>query len=363
MINVGREQVIAFRLGRHRLGERAMLTEAAATAPQDTPPGSAELALRARAEVGAEDVAAALATRRTLVRVWSLRGAPCLVNAADLPLVTRGLLPDDEESWRARMAGFLPMLDRMGRSASATMELVIEATRDALNGRTLTTRELGSALAPRLPAEFAPWMGPDTFSSFSEILTRAASLTGEFAIAPGAGTAFLRVDQWLPAVPVDKKARLGLVRRYLSLYGPSTVEEFAAWAGVSPHYAARSWALAEAELVPVGAGFVLAEDVDELKRASLPTGVRLLPPDEPYLQGRDRATLAPDTSLHPRIWARTGRPGVILGDGELAGLWRHRQKDTTLLVTMEGTADRDAVLAEAEPYAEFLGCQAVRLNH
>ncbi|MEV4892275.1 winged helix DNA-binding domain-containing protein [Nonomuraea sp. NPDC055795] len=363
-MNVEREQVIAFRLRRHQLDERGTLADAAATAPQNTPPGSAQLALRARAEVGAAEVEAAIAKRRTLIQTWSLRGSPCLVSSAELPLFTRGLLPDDEESWRAQMAGFLPMLDQMGRSASATMERVIEATRDALDGRTLTKRELGSALAPRLPAEFAPWMEPDMFSSFSAILTRAASLTGEFAIAPRVGNeaSLMRVDQWLAGVPVDKDARAGLVRRYLRLYGPSTAEDFASWAGVSVHYAARSWAKVAGEMAEAGGGFVLAEDLAELKGAERPKGMRLLPPYEPFLQLRDRGTLAPDPGLRPRIWRKTGNPGVILLDGEPAGLWHQQKKGGKLVITVEGDVDRDTVAAEAAPYAEFRGCTEVQVS-
>jgi hypothetical protein len=120
------------------LAARTDLGTAAGTAPQNTPPGSAQLALRVRADVTAEDVARAIEEEHSLVQIWSLRGSPCIVTAAELPLFTVGLLPDDEESWQAVLQGFLPVIKQLGRSATETMELVIEATRDALDGAVLT---------------------------------------------------------------------------------------------------------------------------------------------------------------------------------------------------------------------------------
>jgi hypothetical protein len=363
---VEREQVVAFRLRRHRLHQRGDLRQAAATAPQNSPQGSAVLALRARADVDAAHVAKAVEADRTLVQLWSLRGTPCLVNSDELPLFSTGLLPDDEESWRAQLPGFLPTLDAMGRSASATMELVIAATRDALDGRALTLRELGRALAPRLPADFAPWTAPGLFCSLTAVLARAASLTGEFAIVPGEGgeVAMLRADQWLARPAADRSARAGLVRRYLSLYAPTTCADFAAWAGVSRHYASRSWALVEPELTEIryaaGPRYALTADVPELTLAGAPRGIRLLAPYEPLLQSRDRDTLVPDAARRDEIWPGAGEPGVVLDGGVVAGLWRRR--GSTLAITAAQAVDHDAVLAEARPFADLSGCLEVEIS-
>ena len=370
-VKVDRAQVVGFRAAQQHLGRRTDLGTAAGTAPQNTPPGSAQLALRVRADVTSEDVARAIEEERSLVQVWSLRGSPCIVTAAELPLFTVGLLPDDEESWQAVMQGFLPVLKQLGRSATETMALVIEATRDALDGAVLTKRELGAALGKRLPPDFGPWMEPDTFSSFSAILTRAASLTGEVTIAPriGAEASFLRTDQWLqrPSRLHPSAARKALVRRYLQLYGPSTVEDFTSWAGTGESFARRSWGLVESELTEVGfdgrSGFVLASDLQALQAAELPCGVRLLPPYEPYLQQRDRVTAVLDVSLHRRIWRSTGNPGVVLANGEVRGLWRHRKQGHRLVITVEslGKVDREALEHEAQPYVAFRGCSSLDL--
>jgi hypothetical protein len=377
---VDRHQVVAFRLARHHLTERLKqggLRTAAATAPQNTPPGSAPLALRARADISGAQVDQAITNERSLLQVWSLRGSPCIVPTEELPLFTTGLLPDDEASWRAALGGFLPVIDQLGRTATEVMELVIDATHDALDGVVLTKRELGTALGHRMPEEFAPWFEPDTFSAFSAILTRAASLTGTVTITPRsrAEASFVRTDQWLGhPIPTQSpsQARAALVRRYLHLYGPSTVEDFAAWAGVAEPFAGRAFTAVDDPLAEVDfAGrrcVVLAQDVRALTSGAPPRGLRLLPPHEPYLQQRDRTTAVPDTALHKRIWKHTGNPGVVLRDGEVAGLWRQQKKGPKLLLTIESvttlsTRDRTLIEAEAEPLAEFRGCASTEVGY
>jgi Winged helix DNA-binding domain len=379
-IQVDRRQVVAFRLARHHLTKRldaGGLRTAAATAPQNTPPGSAPLALRARADVSGAQVDQAIAGERSLLQVWSLRGSPCIVPTQELPMFTTGLLPDDEASWRAVLVGFLPVIDRLGWTATEVMEMVVDATQDALDGAVLTKRELGTALGRRMPEEFASWFEPGTFSAFSAILTRAASLTGTVTIAPrsGAEASFVRTDQWL-GHPVPSQspsaARAALVRRYLHLYGPSTVEDFAGWAGVAEPFARRAWSAVDDPLAEVDfvwrRGVLLAEDLEALTSGTPPHELRLLPPYEPYLQQRDRTTAVPDTGLHQRIWRHTGNPGVVLHNGEVAALWRQRKKGRELRLTIEpvtplSTQDRRTIETEAEPLAEFRGCAITEVGY
>ena len=78
------EQVIAFRLAAHHLAERVapegLLDAAGACAVQDSPPGSALLALHARVrDLTPEVMAAAVEEDKTLTRTWSMRGAPIVV--------------------------------------------------------------------------------------------------------------------------------------------------------------------------------------------------------------------------------------------------------------------------------------------
>ncbi len=82
-IKVDRQQILAFRLAAQRLAGRGrpedILEIAGACGVQDSPPGSAGLALNARIEgLTLQHLEKLLCPDRTLVELWSLRGAPYL---------------------------------------------------------------------------------------------------------------------------------------------------------------------------------------------------------------------------------------------------------------------------------------------
>lgn len=155
---IDREKALAFRLSGHNLARRlppgALLDAAGACGVQNSPPGSAPLALHARVEgLTPEDVDRALSEEKTLLQAWSLRQSPHLFPTRDAAVFTAGLLPEEEEEWRFVLAGFVPILEKVGMGAAEAVGLAEEALRDALDGRELTKREMGTELAKRLPEE------------------------------------------------------------------------------------------------------------------------------------------------------------------------------------------------------------------
>lgn len=122
-MRVTRRQVLDFRLARHNLAERLGPHGAEAAAVvglQDTPPGSAALALAARAD-------AAPAALDELVVVPSVRGAPLAVAQGDLAVFTAGLAPPDEEAAKAVIGNAWKSLD--GITATDALDRVSEAVR------------------------------------------------------------------------------------------------------------------------------------------------------------------------------------------------------------------------------------------
>lgn len=391
---VSRGQAIAYRLDRHHLAARlppGSLREAAgACGIQNTPPGSAALALHARVEgLEPDDVARAVVADKTLLQAMSLRGAPHFFPAADAAVFTAGLLPEDEDSLRFFVRGAVPGLDRVGMSATELVDRTAAATLEVLDGRAMTKDRLGVAIGDLIAGRLSPgqrdmwrsasWFVPGQF--LGESLVRYAlyvvSLRGLlcYAARKDDQACFTRTDQWLgvppPAVNVAD-VRAGLVRRYLRCYGPSTAQHYAQWAGIAPAQAARAWALVKGEVAEVDfegrRAWALAEDVPRLRSPPAARGVRFLPPHEPLLQLRDRGTLVPDAALHCKLWRTVGNPGVLLVDGSAVAAWRSRKSGKRMTISVEPFAAipqkmRREIASEAELLGPHSGCTSVIVKY
>jgi hypothetical protein len=385
--------MLAFRLAGQHLVRRlpdsypgSLLEAAGACGIQNTPPGSAALALHARvAGLGPAAVDRALETDRHLLQVWSVRGAPHVVPAGARDVFTIGLLPGDEPSSRALVRVILGDLDAAGLPAAEAIRQTAQAVTEALDGRTLSKDELLEELKRRLPRELNPWCRRCRIHHVHPSLQRAAALWGTFCLAPRTGqeASFVRTDQWLgvpapaavgsvePAAVED--AGTELVRRFLRVYGPSTPSLFAVWAGIAPAHARRLWDLVASELVelasePAGADkgngrrgrqrvYLHGQDVARFESPPAARGVRLLPPHDPYLEQPDRETLLPDRALQAGLWRAVANPGAVLVDGAVVGTWRAQKKGARLTLAVEpfpGPPLHDSARQEIEAEGQSL---------
>ena len=374
MLTVDRDRILAFRVQSHHLGARlpaGRLAEAAgACGVQDTPAGSARAALHARVELTAARLDRAFADR-TLVLVWSVRGAPFVVPAADLGVFTVGALPADEESFRTFLAGAGAEVDRWDRAPAAVLDQVVAAMTGALGDGVLAKGPLSTAVTAALP-EVAAWCGSCRVRHLPEGLFRGPGLRGAVVLTAGADDgALTRTERWLgrpvPEVDADT-ARAELARRYLHCYGPATPTHFAEWTQRSRADARRAFDLLGDELVEVRAegrrAVLLAADEAALTAPPAAAGVRLLPPGDPYVQQRDRAVLLPDRAQRSAVWRPVGGPGVVLIDGRVVGTWRARKRSTTLAVTVTpfGSLPDSDLDAEATGLARLRGCASADLT-
>ncbi len=380
--------VIAFRLGAHhlaeRLGEGGLLDAAGRCGVQDSPPGSALLALHARVRnLSPERVAEAVGEEKSLLRTWCMRGAPFYLPVRDAPVFTTGLLPPTEEAMRHLLPGVVPALDRLGMSLTEAVGLTGAQVGDVLSGRQLAIGELGAAIAgrigPGLPerqrdiwAEQGPYAaGQPLGEGVVHFCIRILTLQRVLCFAPLAGNRapFVLVDEWLghPIPDVDPDlARAELLRRYLRCYGPSTRGDFAAWVGIHAGDTDPWWSLVEEELTRVDfdrTSWILTEDLDALRAAPRPTGVRLLPPRDPYTQMRDRETIV-DRTYHRDIWKTIGEPGTVLANGSIVGTWRPRRSGRKLTITVTAFAslpdrDKQSLRDAAEQLAPWRGASRV----
>ena len=372
------EQVIAFRLERLGLRQRAREVRACA-APvglPDFPPGAALAALAPRLEGATPGSLDDGFEAREIVRTRAMRGAPVIVRSEDYDLFVSGVLPRDEPAMRAFIGPAMSSVNAAGMSALAAVEVVTDEATRALSKQALDRDALHAELRRRLPAQLLPHCRPCDSHHVHPSLLYAIALRGRFVLFPRSEGPYLvaLADRWLPArrrgPARGSSAPAELLRRYLRAYGPSTIADFAAWSGTGGGQPRAAWQELEDELsavevrldrrAPGAARWILAEDRAKLAAASAPDLVRLLSPGDPLLQMRDRNLLAPDATLQKIIWKNLAPAGVLLVGTRVAGLVRTRKKKSALDVVIEpieklGAKARAAAETEAERLAAVRG--------
>jgi len=317
MLELTRDQILAFRRRAAALDERLprgarALRQAAWAGLQDSMPRAALLSIHARVE-GAhpsswED--------KSLVQVWGPRFSVFVVPARDHAFFTLARLPDDER----------------GRKRAEDMAVRLHAF---LAGRRLTDREVGRGLGVGNAMRYATATGT--------ILIR-----WEGARAPVIWT--------VPRPEVDPlEARCELARRYLHVYGPTTAQAFAKWAGIGGAGARGAFDALSRELTPartpIGDAWILARDAPAFREPPAePAAARLLPSGDAYwlLQDADRELLVLDPRRRGQLWTPRVWPGAVLVGGEIVGTWRRAQADLSVQTWRRlAPAERDAVEAEA----------------
>jgi hypothetical protein len=377
-----RDQILAFRLASHnltrRLSARSIVKAAAPCGIQETPLGSAALAFLARVEgVTPATLERAQLKDRTLVTLWSVRGAPYVVPASDLEIFSAGALPFDTTSFKQLLGGWADALEKAGLDPHDTLDQMVDAAGKVLDGRTLNVNDLRDRIYASVPSLSTVKRPAGAHADMPEPLFRAVGTVGVACIVAGRGTdaELARTDQWLRLAshePDRTFARAELARRFLHCYGPATVQRFAEWTQRSLGDARDAFSLIEEELVEVGVdrkpAWLLGRDQKAFSSPPEPKGARLLPVQDPFLQQRDRPTVLPEETTRRKLWQPVRGPGGVLMDGEIVGTWRAQTKRALLEVTVEpfghlSRTGRDAIEAEAERLAPFRDCETVHVSY
>ncbi len=152
---VSTSEIVAFRLNAHHLTKRVagdgLLEATGRCGAQNSPPGSALLALHARVrDVTQERMAAAIAEDKSLMQTWSMRGAPFFFPTVDAPVFTTGVSPPTEEAMRHFIPGVEPAIAKLDISLTEAVGLCGAEIHVVLSGRRLAINELGRELAGRV---------------------------------------------------------------------------------------------------------------------------------------------------------------------------------------------------------------------
>jgi hypothetical protein len=319
---------------------------------------SAELTLWARVEgLHPEAVQHALWQERSLVKTWAMRGTLHLLPSSELGL------------WQSvfNVDRYLkPFWLRYFGVTGQDMEQLINGIAEALDGHLLTREELAAEVS-RITGSAA--LGGKIRQSWGTMLKPAAFL-GHLCFAPSSGqnVRFTRPDSWVRNLSrVDAAAALPeITRRYLTAYGPATLEDFRHWLGISAVRAKALIASLGGDLTEVDVegtkAWMLARDVSKAMRAAPSRSVRLLPAFDQYVVASSlhvRNLLPGDFKkaiFRPQGWISP----VLLVNGRMDGVWRHEKKGNRLEVRIEPfvrlpTWTKRAAGEEAEQLAEFLG--------
>jgi hypothetical protein len=316
-LKLTRRQILAFRRRVGGLEERVpispeSLRKAAWAGLQDSVPRAALLSLHARLD----GVEPSTLDDPSLVQLWGPRFSTYVVAKSDFALFSLGRHPDNAK----------------GRQRA---EHLAEQLRAHLGGKRATDREIGRALG----------IGNEM---------RYAATTGTIAIRWHGARAPIVWTVAAPEIDAADACR-ELARRYLHIFGPTTADGFARWAGISRRSAAAAFASLEGSLLPVrsplGDESMLAEDEAAVRAAeTTPAPARLLPSGDPYflLDGAERELLVPRADQRELLWTSRVWPGALLVEGEIRGTWRRAQHTLRIDAWARlSRAMRDAIEAEA----------------
>jgi hypothetical protein len=318
-LELTRSQILTFRRRAASLDERlprgqGALRRAAWAGLQDSMPRAALLSIHARM-AGTEPETW---EDPSLIQIWGPRFSAYVVATCDRAVFTLGRLPSE------------PGARKRAQDIAARLQV-------ALAGRRMPYGAAARAMGAKHPNEL-----------------RYAAPTGTILICWDGSH---QPDVWnVPAPDIDPhEARLELARRYVHIFGPTTPDAFATWAGIGLVSAIKAFETLGTSLTqvrtPLGAAWILSQD-EPLFRAppSAVAPARLLPSGDTWflLQGADRELLVPDESQRRALWTSRVWPGALLVEGETVGIWRRAGQVLTIQPWQPlSHAQRHTVEAEA----------------
>jgi Winged helix DNA-binding domain len=349
MAKATRAQVMAYRIaalglaerGKKRPGDLAVLD----LGVQEYTPDSMRVALAARTSATLDD--------DRLIMVWAARGAPHLHRRSDLKALMAALWPVSDADAAARMkSGQIPDAGKLGIGAFTA---TAEAFR-AVVTKSMPRGEVSTQVSARVPKEITYECRSCEARHIAGNIWQHSGLAGAIEVEARGKEATLGPIKNLPGPP-KKNAGVGeLIATYLRLLGPATPMEVAKYFGSSTAEMKKVWPDGLDEVSVDGRKTWLPSGaVKDLTTAKPLSGVRLVPPMDALLQARDRDLLVPDKKQQKEVWRILGNPGVLLVDGEIAGVWRAKmagRKRVDLTVTPFGSLTAKARTAIKQEAAE-----------
>ena len=317
---------------------------------QSTP--AVRMAVRARTHgLTQADFDDAVATSRTVVRTWLMRGTIHLVAAEDAGWMV-DLIGPSVRARSQRRREQLGLTDELCERALAALPQILAGASPMPLSQVMTQ------LAERSVAI-------DTSGQAPTHLMVLAATHGLVCRGPAAGRepAFVLSDHWIaPGPRLDRDEALArLARLYLAGRGPATVADFVTWSALPAADCRLAFDLLASELLEVdaaGTAMVALAGTDLTPPAQ--TAVRLVGMWDEYLLSHRSRELILAPAVADRILVGGVIQAAVVVDGRVAGQWRlqgtgRRRRLVVEAFTRLSRPVHRAIEAEADDIGRFLG--------
>jgi hypothetical protein len=309
----------------------------------------------------------ALYKTKKLVKIWCMRGTLHVIASSDLPIYNKAI----KRMWLEHH-GYLSELPNW-LSVKEIRNVIFPKILEALADKPLKRKELKAKVCTLLRNESKPY--ERLFSAWGGILKETCYEGLTVHAQPcGAESCFARLDKWLPNLNLgildERQAKEELFLKYLSDYGPATVQDFASWSGLMASDTRKSLENIASELEEVkiedvkGQFWMQKKDHKILMEMNLDkkTPVHLLPKFDSFVLGhKDRVRI-----IEREFMKQVYRPpagdvaATILVDGRIVGTWRHKKTKNNITVSISPfqkleKEDLKEIKNVAEDFGRFLG--------
>lgn len=301
----------------------------------------------------------ALWKSRTLVKTHLMRRTLHLIASSDFWLYISALR-------RSRTTRELRVMQRCNIAETEAREVAALIVQ-TLEPGPMTANAIRAAVQPKVSRRVREWMK----LVWSIMQLPVAEGLVCYGSGDGNEATYIRSDQWLKGghekrkdVP-EQKAQLELLRRYLRAYGPARIKDFIHWSGITAAEAAALLTSIQNEVEEVAGGFLLREDVPQLRDArSLKDSVHLLPHFDVFLLAHSSKDHLLDLEHYKHVYRNQGwiSPVVLIG-GRIAGTWKYTRTARDLDITISAFEHmprpvREKIQYRAERLASYFGKKA-----
>ncbi|WP_188196107.1 winged helix DNA-binding domain-containing protein [Nonomuraea sp. SYSU D8015] len=232
--------------------------------------------------------------------------------------------------------------------------------REVLGGRTLTRRDLGRLLGERFPGRHAGRLADAVELLEPLVHGPSAGVWGKWKNRSSIEVTL--AEDWT-GIPMAAERRLEtMIMRYLAAFGPASVMDVQAWAGVTRLGEVMERLRPRLRAYRNEDGKELFDVLEAtLADPDLPAPVRFLPAFDNVLLGhQDRRRMISEEDRKRIAPAASGGVATFLVDGFVGGTWALKG-GTVLVSPFRPLTDPEAVLAEAERMLPFIDAHTAKI--